>query len=227
MAEQSTNPTPYDSDSDDSMSEEEVSAVKWSPRNLTNWWPVHRLPDNIPARDQIVTRISPDVNKQGGYTVQEIFGDKVKKQKTRTIPLQYRNALCILSSKICWLQHKVSFLRALPAKERKDPAIDNLLDGLRRNLMFSIKVRQAFYEEVAEYDQRTGHRHSEKQPYLRQFSSRSLDSWLHVEFHAVTHHPPRYQELSQGITVAKHPLDITRDGGHQRILFPSNSFTHT
>jgi hypothetical protein len=202
--------TPDESDSDNSIIE--ISGVKWAPEDLTDWWPVHRLPDNIPARDRIVTHVLSNVNNKGGITVREIFGDKVLKEKVRTVPLQYRNAVCIISSKICWLQDKIRVIRSLPAKERKQTAIDNVLDGLRRNLMFSIKVRQAFYEEVEDHDLRTKRAHTQQTPYLRDFSSPTLDSWLHVEFHAVTHHPPRYEELSKGTTVARHPLDITRDG---------------
>jgi hypothetical protein len=179
------------------------SPIPFSIVDLTKYWPVHRLAVNIPPRELVATEIAPNDN-HGGCTVLELSrGAEVPYR----IPSHYRDALCILSAKILWLQMNCALLiKTTKLQNEDDVPLLNLLDGLRRSLTFSITLRNLFYTDVESL-----------RIFPPDFRSKHLDSWLYVEFHAIVHNPPIYREYSKMKNAEKHPLDITVQG---RVTLP-------
>jgi hypothetical protein len=100
---------------------------------------------------------------------------------TRSIPQHYGNTLGIITAKIMWLQSGcVHSWR--PRNERATATAATVVDHLRRNLVFTFNVREAFFLEVANtfYSKRGVPRRK----FCAQdagFQSKYLDSWLCIE----------------------------------------------
>jgi hypothetical protein len=185
------------------------SPVEWSPIDLTRHWPVSRLPRKLEARDLSRTDIDRVLNNVGGYLVVETWVDSAGEQvQEHSVPAHYRNAFCILTAKIRWLQVNCVELEAIVTRKPKKSGFHHILDGLRRNLLFTMTIRHLFYAEIAVP--------RDNSPTFR---SPSLDSWLHVEYNAITHNPPRYRELRHMKYVDKHPKDIDLDGKHSCVKY--------
>ena len=168
--------------------------VSWIPKDLTTYWPVIDL---HPVRNRLRLRtVLHTTDIDGFYTLWEEYPQSVI---TYSIPPRYRNAIAMISAKIRWFQlglmHK-------PLNRKSSQADRNafalVMDGFRRNFEFTLAVRKEFLGEL-EHD--------------KTFESRTLDSWLHVEYHSKQHAPPTYSEYREVSFVEKHPLDITVEGG--------------
>jgi hypothetical protein len=178
------------------------SPVPFSIVDLSTYWPVHRLPVNIPPQELVHTEIASN-DSHGICTASESSRGVLNQYR---IPSHYLDALCILSAKITWLQMSCKVL-SKGIKQRKGDDISlNILDGLRRSLTFSVTLRKLFYVEAENAYS------PEMKSFTPDFRCEKLDSWLYVEFHAVTHHPPRYTEYSEMKYAEKPPLDISVQG---------------
>ena len=152
-----------------------MATSKWSAESLLHLWTPNTLNTSIETSKIFIKGLD---KFDGLEVVQECDGITA----TRSIPQHYGNTLGVITAKIMWLQSGCVLSWNTRNKQANATAAA-VVDHLKRNIIFTFNVRDAFFSEVAcAFYSEEGLPRRKFCAEDSEFQSKYLDSWLYIEF---------------------------------------------